>query len=418
MRILNSLAISTLLVMSTSVFAQVTNGSELFVSASRLNMRAQPSADSELLGQLRLNDKVKVVDANTGTSFVSVLVLQSSSGLKGPGYVSSDYLSKTAVVVDSGRTTGGSKYFIVQNVASERARVYERCTSSPGCAHRMVMESEFVAGRPEGGEKYLTRIGKFKITQWVKFYEDNQDHYPSWYDPTYPPLPKVGSDGWVTKADKYVPNPKINTYRGAFGWWAGMVGPNADSQWIHGTFGWGADKDAFIKRTRGFLVNMISDPRSSGCTRFENRAVAYLRDILPVGTEVYRVYARETYADSTLAAYQDQKDGMTFNWILTKEHVRVTNAPSSEASKVMARGVAPEQILESGTYLVDQVPTALSINGRPKRSGASGNSYGVDKEEMIGHFIVDQGKFHGYQEPASLPKGGMTDRSLPADLIY
>lgn len=396
----------------------VTIGAELFVTTQKLNIRATPSKTGDLKGTLNLNDKVKVLNAQTGKIFALIQV-QKSNSASGTGYVSSEYLSPEAVVVENAGKP--SRYFMVQNLATERARVYERCTAYSGCPHRMIMETEFVAGRTEGPkdnkQKFMTRLGRYKITEWVKFYEDNQQHYPSWYDPTYPALPKVGSDGWVTNADKYVPNPEVNVYRGAFGWWAAMVSPNADSQWVHGTFGWGADKDAMIKRTRGFLVNLISDPRSSGCTRLENRAVAYLRSKLPVGTEVYRVYAMEAYYDSTLANYQSQKDGEIFNWILTKENVRQSNAPSSEASAVMSRNVPQEQILESGDYQVDQLPTAYGFQKRPKRSGMSGNSYGIDKKDFKGYFLVDEGKFAGYEEPPTLPKGGMSDRSLPQDLI-
>jgi hypothetical protein len=303
-------------------------------------------------------------------------------------------------------------------------RVYERCTSSPGCANKMVMETEMVVGRPEGakGDKFafVTWLGRYKITDWVKFYQDSAENYPSWYDPEMPPTPKAGSGGSAWLSKKAMPGGH-GEMRGAFGWYAAMTAPNSNNQWIHGTIGWGSDEDKFIKMTRSPLLNIIADPRSHGCTRLENRAVAYARHILPVGTEILRIYAQEAFRDVSRAAYAANK-GLPKPWefILTKEGVRKSGAATSDKASVLARGVSDDLILERGSYGVDQYPTGVALKedaGWMSRiKGKSGNSYNIDEANFRGVYLIDEGKFVNYKHPAGLPVGGFEDKSIPASL--
>lgn len=330
--------------------------------------------------------------------------------------------SSLAVAQAVNNKTNGSKYFVIQNIATERMRIYERCTETPDCAHRMVMETEFVAGRTEGPkrdrDRFQTWLGLYKITSWVKFYEDQMKHYPSWYDPKYPeaPSPQDDPQSWFNK--KFMPNPGTGSMRGAFGWYAGLVGPNANYQWIHGTIGWGSQKNKFIKYTRSFWVNLVANPRSSGCTRLENEAVAYTQYLLPVGTEVLRVYAKEGIRDESLTTYQNQSQPAAWDYILTNEHVRSKVNVTSAKDSVLARQVSESQILESGTYQIDQVPNGIGFTDKPtarqRQKGNSGNAYGVPSEEMKGVLLIDEGRLVDYEHPKSLTVGGLKENNKPS----
>lgn len=221
-----------------------------------------------------------------------------------------DYFSEKSVYFPE------SKYFVIQNIATEITRVYERCTTNPGCPHRLIMETEMVVGRPEEGTKenphaFKTWLGHAKISEWKKFYQDGLAHYPHWYragqDPNDIPGPITNGSSRLVSAQKWITKNEAGekTVYGAFGWYAAKLTP-ADSvdgmnyQWIHGTIGWGRDGAAAIDLTRGFLMNLFSNPGSAGCTRLENKAIAYLRHILPVGTDIYRVYAREAIREHAI----------------------------------------------------------------------------------------------------------------------
>lgn len=391
-------------------------GAKVFVASDALNFRKAPSLSSDVvIGKLALNDEVQIVDLlDSATALIKVKILKSSKFEAGSvGFVSADYVKKEVTKTSAG---GPSKYIVIQNVATEKTRVYERCTATPGCAHKMVMETEFVAGRTEGSMKdpnrYLTWLGRYKITEWKKFYEDGESHYPSWYHPNYPAVPYNPSDAKIWFSKSVMPGGQ-GSMRGAFGWYTAFVAPNSNYQWIHGTIGWGIEGDRYIKYTRGFWVNIFGNPRSSGCTRVENRAIAYLRDILEVGTEIIRVYAKEGYRDSARARYQGHEQSLPWEWILTKESVQANGATSARNS-VMARNVSNSMILEYGTYNVDRFPDAMGISpSESQRSGKSGNTYKIDESEFQGTFLVDEGQFVGYKHPRSLPKGGFAENDLP-----
>ena len=398
-------------------------GALVYVSTDKLNLRTKASLSAEaVVGFLERNDQVQVLNTlDANTPLVKIRIVKSNQANRFAAqelFVSAEFLSSFASA-NAAIAGSPSRYVVIQNVATERTRVYERCTSAPGCANKLVMETEMVVGRSTKEGNFLTRLGRYKITDWVKFYQDNADHYPSWYDPNYPAAPKPGASGSAWKSKKIMPGGK-GDMRGAIGWYAGLIAPNADYQWIHGTIGWGSDGTKFIEMTRNTLLNFFANPRSAGCTRLENRAVAYARDLLPVGTEIIRVYAREGLRDATRARYQNQAQAKIWEFILTKEGVRQKGAATSEKNAVLARGVSQDLILETGSYSVDQYPNAVPLKEdagwKSRIKGKSGNTYNVDDNAFKGYFLVDDGTFVDYQHPTGLEVGGYEGPAVPTSL--
>lgn len=304
------------------------------------------------------------------------------------------------------------KYLVIQNIATEKTRVYELCYAAPGCAHKMVFETVMLAGK-RNEESQQTILGTYRISEWVKFYQDGNKTYPSWYDPALPMPPEADKAATKWFKDKYMPNG--GEMRGAFGWYAAMAEPNAFGQWMHGTIGWGADEDKFINRAKHGFFSLFADLRSHGCTRHENRAIAYLQYLVPAGTPLIKVYAEEVADDASLSRYADQQNQLLFNYALTKADVRSSKAASSEYSVTMAKiakgEIKQEDILEQGSYLVDRVPTINSINTKKSaKSGLSGDVYEVGRENFRGTYSVDTGRFANYVHPTQLKVGG--DQSL------
>ena len=398
-------------------------GSIAYVSTDKLNLRSQASLGADVVvGALGRNDQVQTLGLlDNSTPLVKIKIVksaQASNSLAAELFVSGEYLSasaSSATVV----TSSGSRYVVIQNVATERMRIYERCTSAPGCANRLVMETEMVVGRDTKKDNFLTWLGRYKITEWVKFYQDQAEHYPSWYDPNYPALPKPGSSSKSWMSSKVMPGKK-GDMRGAFGWYAATLAPNANYQWIHGTIGWGADGTKHIEMTRNTFLNIIANPRSSGCTRLENRAVAFARDLLPVGTEIIRVYAREAFRDASRARYAAQAQPRAWEFILTKEGVRQKGAATSAKNAVLARGVSQDMILEQGSYAVDQFPNAVPFkedaSWKSRVKGKSGNTYNIPDDGFRGYYLVDDGTFVNYTHPAGLDVGGFEGAAIPAAL--
>lgn len=397
-------------------------GPVYYVNVDKLNVRSKDTTTDSLVGYLTRNDQVQILDLlSTSTVMVKIKVVKSgsaSNSLAPALYVSGDFLSATQVAVTPEGTL--SKYILVQNVATEKMRIYERCTATADCPHRLVMETDMVVGRPEGDSAskaaFYTWLGRFKITEWVKFYQDGAGSYPSWYDPSYPQLPAPGASmgSWISS--KLLPTGKGGP-RGAFGWYTALTGPNSNNEWVHGTMGWGADQDKFIKETRKVWLNIFSDPRSHGCTRVENRAIAYVRHILPAGTEIFRVYAQEAFRDPALGNYANQKAPLAWEFTLTKEGVR-QNGPDPDKGVTASRGIPESLVLERGSYNVNQYPSAVPLKKNAgwfsRVKGKSGNTYDIDDKEFQGVYLVDEGRFVNYVHPASLPIGGYEDHSLPA----
>lgn len=305
------------------------------------------------------------------------------------------------------------KYVVIQNVATEKTRVYELCYATPGCAHKMVFETDMLVGKREEGDT-RTLLGTYRISQWVKFYEDGKKLYPSWYDPSYPMPPEADDSARKWFKEKYMPN-GVGEMRGAFGWYAAHVEPNAYGQWMHGTIGWGSNGDEFISRAKKGFISIFVDLRSHGCTRHENRAIAYLNSLVPAGTPLLKVYAEERVDDVSLSRYASQKAPVLFNFALTRDQVRSTKADSIEYSVVMAKInkgiITKNDILETGEYLADRYPTILPINEKKSaKSGLSGDVYEVGRQNFRGTFSVDTGRFANYVHPQGLNVGG--DQSL------
>lgn len=303
------------------------------------------------------------------------------------------------------------KYVVIQNIATEKTRVYELCYTAPGCPHKMVFETVMLAGK-RNEPNQQTILGTYRISQWVKFYQDNAKNYPSWYDPALPmpPEPDKGATKWFK--DKYMPNG--GEMRGAFGWYAAHVEPNAFGQWMHGTIGWGSDEDKFINRAKKGFFSIFADLRSHGCTRHENRAIAYLHYLVPAGTPLIKVYAAEVADDPSLSRYADQKAQLIWNFALTRDQVRSSKAASIEYSVTMgriARGeIKQEDILETGSYIVDRIPTVNGFTGKSAKSGLSGDVYEIGQGNFRGTYSVDTGRLTNYVHPKQLNVGG--DQSM------
>ncbi|UYL09656.1 L,D-transpeptidase [Bdellovibrio sp. SKB1291214] len=414
---------------------QLIVGKTYYIAADNLNLRSSNSTTSSdnIVGQLSMNDEVVLVNAlSADTPLVQIRLIKSKSvpnNVAAQLFVSKDYLS------DKVYQAPVAKYFVIQNVATEKTRVYERCTVTPGCPHKLVMETDMVVGRNEEGTKtdryaYMTWLGHSRIASWVKFYSDGMQTYPSWYTAgqdlkSIPsPISKnssrvIGSRKWLTKK-----NGKDTVY-GAFGWYAAKLSPSDDvngvnSQWMHGTIGWGVDGSDAIDITRGFFMNMFSNPGSHGCTRLENRAIAYLREILPTGTDIYRVYAREStrerqavLSDGSVIPLTRYKNAYNnparWDYILLTDGAQKAGGLSADATNIITKNIPVIQgnnFLEQGSYMVDQYPTATPLNYKNSASsGKSGDRYRIDagKEKaptnFRGYFLVDEGRFIDYQHP-------------------
>lgn len=357
-----------------------------YVNPERLRAVETPTAPVEDAAVvLDQGDEVKVVDA-TPQGPENLIKVETAATESEPAqtlYVPPSFLNL--------RPLAKNKYFVVENIATERLRVYERCTTGSDCAHRLVFETESVVGEDTADRSRRSRVGNFVIGSWHKFYEDGARLYPSW-TAAGPELPPVGAplEDWISTS--LIPaNYNSQETRAAFGWFTAKIRPNANEQWTHGTWGHGADGDKFIR-----AVKQSNDLRlmSHGCTRVENRAIALMHEMLPVGTKIIKIYAREDRAEPAprIGAVEP------WSWILTKE-TNEKAGPSMTAASVLARRVPESSILERGTYAPAQVATV-----------SKGNVYNIDESEFRGTFFVDQGRLDGYLHPKSLEVGGYQDR--------
>lgn len=395
--------------------AEVVEEKAYFVSINGLRLRSSDnsSTNTNILGTLFRNDEVRVLqnDESLSGNYIKVQVAstKSSAFSKGTvGYLSLKYLLQEKV--DHKEFDG--KYFAVQNIATERVRVYERVCQDNSCAHKMILEKEVAMGEDKDGER--TRVGSFRITDWRKFYQDGKGLYPSWYDPNYPPVPSPDDGVLDWFKNKYIPEGN-GEMRGAFGWYAALVGPNHKGQWSHGTIGWGANKDEFITRTKKFFSNLVTSPRSHGCIRSDNETIAYLRQILPVGSPIIRVYAKEKLLDPQRRGYSKARP--TWDYILTTRGVR-RDGQKADRAEVLASDITNDEIIETGTYVIDQWPDVVefrdySLFSFMRKIGDKGNLYNMDPEDMKGTYYIDAGLLEGYQHPKELEVGGYHDEVTP-----
>ncbi len=418
---------------------------EYFISTEVVLVRNSMSDVNRenVVGKLRINERVVLAENPILQSGLVGVKIKKSYTFKPTNpqdifYVAKKFLSSVDMMKKK------SPYFIVQNIATEVTRVYKRCDTSLNCPHQMVFETKMVVGRPEEGTEkndnaFKTMLGHGRIAEWIKFYQDNSGHYPHWYREgqslaSVPPKAPLDSRGrpdstfswgkkWQTKVNGE------STIYGAFGWYAAKVyppiGPNGfSSQWIHGTIGWGSDGEAAIELTRSTLLNMFSNPGSAGCTRLSNSAIAYLRHLVPPGTDFYRVYARETTRLNDCAkksilgvckvanvfpAYKDFTKKRPWSYVMLTDEAQKSGGISADAFSIERLGIVVQEnvnLLERGTYYVDMYPNSAEADYHFKAfSGLTGDRYSIDDQfgerptNFVGKFLVDEGRFVDYQHP-------------------
>lgn len=393
-------------------------GSIGFVSADSVRVRTSPDNGDNVAGRLFINDQVQVVDGNVigKDGFIKIRILQSNSTVDRSMevYIAQRFVNSAKLDVDAMATSGSiaagaaaprvqgqrpiqtNRLFIVTNIATERLRVYQRCNPGEGCVNRMIMEAGVVNGESKDGTR--TNVGFFNVSSWTKFYETTP--YPGWYKPGYPDVPKPGNRTAWFKSE-YMPNGK-GDMRGAFGWYTAKVAPNADGQWTHGTAGWGADKTDFIDFKDSFwggLVGLFTSIRSHGCTRIDNESIAYIRQLIAVGTPLVKIYAQEVYRDESRASYS--KVPGRWEYILTTRGAQaINNHQLADRQTVLSQGTPQSEWLDQGTFEIDQYPDAVS-----------GDLYRIGGFQ--GQFIVDEGTLLNYRHPAGIGRGGFSDQVAP-----
>lgn len=402
----------------------ITPGIEAFVVPDRLRGRDKPDqSGDEASCVLESNDQVRLVNNSLSPAgedeeslvLVEVLETQQESCRRQRVYVPIRYLAHQPVL-KTGTQLAADRYFMIQNLATEKVRVYARADRR-GEAHRLVFEADMIAGENDPARTRRSAVGSYRIESWHKFYEDTQSLFTPWYEPGAPALPLPGASlaEWA-KAD-YLPirnGRRTGLLRGAFGWYTAKISPNAFAQWTHGTLGWGQDGDRFITVSRDELTNHYSDPRSFGCTRLENAAIALTQDLMPVGSRIIKIYAREDLADAELKSYAQQAPTANWDWVLSRDGVQSTNPTSSALAAQTLRGVKAEDVLERGRYTMDARPDAVTI--REGRAGIdqTGNLYEIPQDDFRGVFLVDEGRLVNYAHPRELRRGGHSDQVLPS----
>jgi hypothetical protein len=402
---------------------QLVVGETYFITTNGLNVRKDASFKAgSIIGKLKRNDQVKILNTVVEGSrvLVQVEIVKTSMTIKRSAQYLLSYQFLTKEKIDYKNFQG--KYFVIQNVATETLRVYEKECENLNCPNKMILEAELAVG--EDDDEVRTWLGSYRLSTWVKFYEDNKGLYPSWYHPSYPMPPTVkkkpgrGALRWFK--NKYMPRvngKREGSMRGAFGWYTAHMEPDSNAQWTHGTIGWGFDKTSFIKRTKKWTTNLVSNPRSHGCSRTDNETIAYLREILPVGTPFIKIYAFEKLLDPTLSSYNYK----TLNWdyILTKRDARKYGGQTADRDKVIASNLKLHEVLEEGTYRRDTYPTVINFR-TTKVKTKRGNTYDLPSELMNGVYYIDAGVLSRYAHPRheKIVVGGHKDEVVPVFMDY
>jgi len=357
-------------------------------------------------------DQVEVVDPTPQgpdqTLKVRITQTAQPSAPVEPIYLPLQYLTAESPETSSPVVAAQDRFFVVQNIATEKLRVYENCALSSSdkfCKHRLVLQTDLVVGEDLPGKR--TRLGSYRITEWHKFYQDHEDSYPAWYHKDYPQLPAPGADLSAWESASLLPHGN-GSVRGAFGWYTAFLGPNADEQWLHGSWGWGQDGGTFIKALFQAPASEDAKLASHGCTRIENQAIAFMRQILVPGTKLIRVYAREAYNDSPSAAVRSR----SWSWILTSED---SGAPTADRAEVEKRGADAKKLEGPSSFKIDTTPMAAPLISNSQNKHQNGNVYNIAAANFKGYFLVDSGRLVGYTHPQNLLLGGMEPRTqLPA----
>lgn len=292
----------------------------------------------------------------------------------------------------TGATSNKSRFFVVQNIATQKLRVYEGCDRSCGCRHRLILETDMVVGqnRPER----RSWLGSYRILRWEKFYQDEAQRYSPWYsgDLSATPGPLSSVASWVNRFEN----------KGAFGWYTAIIGPSSGEQWLHGTWGWGKNDDSarFIEALHHSPLSHSELHTSHGCSRIENRAIALLREILQPGTRIVKIYAREAFGHIPT---HSSADFASWPYVLTSENS--DEAPPSSRASVEQRRVPRADWLEEGTYRFRTQATLIPLT-TAKNPHRNGNIYGIPASSFHGYFLVDEGHVVNYRHPKELKIGG------------
>ena len=422
------------------------NQSVYYVSSNSVVVRSTADKTGKVLGELSLNDEIKVINPTVITNnLVEVKIVLSYDKVEKAEKYFVNASSLAPKIIDYKEFVG--KYFVVVNVATETLRLYERVCSDNSCPNKMILETEVVVGEDinhpkEAKGKGRSILGSYRVTGWAKFYQDPDGHYPSWYKDGYPETPKSDAKwlDWFSK--KVMPindeGKRHGVMRGAFGWFTAFAAPEPFGQWTHGTLGWGSDKDKFIKETKKTLINIITNPRSSGCTRNNNEAIAFLRKMVSIGTPMIKIYSKEELLDPSLRDYPNLTEEWKYvmtknkNHSVDREDVLKNLGVTSEdvdtflQAKDLGGGLILDpsnplnQILETGTYLRDVHPDVIPYTpgenmGRfGRKLGRKGNVYGIVEKQMHGVFYVDAGMLEGYAHPDTvLESSGFADEMTP-----
>ncbi|MFT6604772.1 MAG: hypothetical protein ACJARO_002296, partial [Bacteriovoracaceae bacterium] len=153
-------------------------GEEYWVSTG-VRIRSSDEVARNSLGIVNRNDKVRVLDIGPFRGdYVQVEVTQTRSNIAQSEryFMSFKYLEKEKV--DYKEFKGD--LFVIQNIATERLRVYKRVCADNSCPHKMILETELAVGEDKDNT-VRTFPGSFRITKWFKFYQDAAKHYPRWY---------------------------------------------------------------------------------------------------------------------------------------------------------------------------------------------------------------------------------------------
>lgn len=267
--------------------------------------------------------------------------------------------------------------FIVQNLASLTIRVYQRnCEFTESCSNTLIFQAPMVIGKDE--EETRSKLGFFKISKWGKFHQDYEGNYLAWNK--NPPKPHSSRATW--------------NKTGPFGWYTAFLEPNASEQWLHGTIGWGSDGENFIvhnkTQTGGF-----DRVRSKGCTRVSNQSIAFLRNFVPEGSLVLKIYALETLSDPSLAQYSTTKFSNSWTYSLSKKRIESDLFP-------LERFDLP--YFEQNTLTYSQYPQVIEV--KPKGEGLKNkknyNPYELKRNDFKGAFLVDSGLLLNYSHPIQL----------------
>lgn len=298
---------------------------------------------------------------------------------------------------DGNPTAAGTdgRRFAVLNIATEMLRLYEKCDGSACRGHRLVHEISMLAGPNLAGRR--TWLGEYRVHSWHQFYADAAGDYPSFWQPGYPALPRARASLSDWLATSLLPDGK-GKQRGNFGWFTAKLAPEADGQWLQGTWGWSEDGDRFIRLAKAAVDDPSRDVQTHGCTRVDNVSIAFLRRMLPVGAIVVRVYAREKLVAPLSAAAR------------SAAAARAPKLPwNLEADALFQEAAQASGAALRGEYQLNQTASAVPL--------AQGNKYGVAPEKMRGFYLVDQGLFENYDHPEGLDVGGDRNRGAVPDML-